>query len=878
MKHHYRAVLLILFVLSACKSEGDLAPKEDPVTSSQQMTSIGFGIQELERSVYQPIVDEFNAANPDVQVHLVPLDSVYRDSRNKSTEDLLRQITAAADTTAFSYMPQDDLAQRYLYNLKPLMDADSVLDQKDFYPQAFQSVTRGQHTYMLPHTLKIALLSYNKDLWLQRGLPAPTANWGWREMLASLQQIAQTQNQTVHTYGLIDGGSGFSFFIDELGAAGVDLFSRPLDQLRLDQPEMVGPLEHVADFIKQGVIYDPYLASVAGSQAEDLQTLVLEQRAGLWPADLLLTGSTQTAPTFSVGTLPFPTHSIPYDRRSIEGYIMSRGTQHPDAAWRWLSFLSRQYVAFPWQQPNNAMRLPARTSLAIQSGYWSQLDTETTTAVNTVIARPVPAVAYNASLFEPLSAAIESVVSGKKSAAQALQDAQASLQEQVVSAQATAAAIPPGQSAVVATPVTEVAAPGATRITFSAYDLDTERIRAVAQLFNQQHASIVVAIENTAGSPMPLTVNELAGASDCFVGPGVIPEDVTAALLDMRPLIDVDASFRLDDYPQALLAPYVRQGGLYGLPYAVYLRALRYAPAVFDEAGLAYPSSAWTLADLMAVAEQLTRGVGADKVYGFASITSPAQDLGYFLEQSGALIAQGSGQDLKPNFTDPNVVQAIRSFITLLQRASPHTNLGDDPFNANPDRHITQLITEGRVGMWFEFDGGFFNAKSANRATPNGAMAPPPLPSKRLGPSNFITSGLYISAATQHPEACWEWLKYLSADVTGLGGAFPARISVAESGAFQQQALPGAAAVYAAYRNAFSSTADQGGAIDAFGAPRFNLFWLVRAIDRAMQGGNLELELETAQHLTEQFIDCIRTSNDAERCTTLVNQSKTPDI
>jgi len=62
------------------------------------------------------------------------------------------------------------------------------------------------------------------------------------------------------------------------------------------------------------------------------------------------------------------------------------------------------------------------------------------------------------------------------------------------------------------------------------------------------------------------------------------------ATLDLQPLIDADASFPRDDYPTALLTPYRRNGGLYGLPWGITSRAVVYNKDLFEAAGLAEPT------------------------------------------------------------------------------------------------------------------------------------------------------------------------------------------------------------------------------------------------------------------------------------------------
>jgi hypothetical protein len=157
--------------------------------------------------------------------------------------------------------------------------------------------------------------------------------------------------------------------------------------------------------------------------------------------------------------------------------------------------------------------------------------------------------------------------------------------------------------------------------------------------------------------------------------------------------------------------------------------------------------------------------------------------------------------------------------------------------------------------MWFDFGADFFGLGRLSTPDFTHAIAPPPLPSGAVTSNDFRLSGLYISAQTRQPEACWAWLKELSEQTTGLGDAFPARRSVAQSSAFTSQALPGAAEVYQAYRVAMERTSDTSAASEA--GPEIDYYWFLRAVDRGLQGADLERELADAQSITEQYLTCV---------------------
>ncbi len=119
---------------------------------------------------------------------------------------------------------------------------------------------------------------------------------------------------------------------------------------------------------------------------------------------MLFSGPDTSKPNFAIGTAPYPRSALPLFANT-QGYVMSSGTQHAQAAWRWLAFLSRQQTDSSFQGPDNLSALPARKSLAESSGYWSKLDTETTAAIQALLARPavpLPANAFDSRFIEPL--------------------------------------------------------------------------------------------------------------------------------------------------------------------------------------------------------------------------------------------------------------------------------------------------------------------------------------------------------------------------------------------------------------------------------------------------------------------------------------------
>ncbi|MFL5805021.1 MAG: ABC transporter substrate-binding protein [Roseiflexaceae bacterium] len=254
------AGLLAIVLLSACAGPGAPAPTPDsgspaPSGAATQAdpsgnagaVTIGFAAQEFERQQYEPLIAAFNAQNPDIRVQFVALDGLGAAA---SLDQMMRQAVSAADTAAVFFLRPEDIANGLVRDLKPLIEADSSFDRDDFYPGALAPSGANDGIYLLPRTLRISLLSYNKELWVRRGLPPPKPDWSWSDLLAAAEQLAQKRGDTVDVYGLAEGGGGLTALRGLLMEAGVNTTTASVGQIRLDQPQGGQALERLAAQVK----------------------------------------------------------------------------------------------------------------------------------------------------------------------------------------------------------------------------------------------------------------------------------------------------------------------------------------------------------------------------------------------------------------------------------------------------------------------------------------------------------------------------------------------------------------------------------------------------------------------------------------------------
>jgi ABC-type glycerol-3-phosphate transport system substrate-binding protein len=510
-------------------------------------------------------------------------------------------------------------------------------------------------------------------------------------------------------------------------------------------------------------------------------------------------------------------------------------------------------------------------SLAEETGFWDKIDAQTAEAYRWAIANPGPSAERTPDylVFGPLSQALDQILGpDRKDPRKTLQEAQAQLEQQLADTQLTPTPPPNTDPVVVATPEPQEAPEGATVVNFSANAFNPPDVRRLARAFRDIRPDIFVQIKATDVFTEAPTFKQLASTSDCFVwwSTPQTDEDFNA-LLDLQPLFDADASFPQSDYANLLLAPYRRNGGLYGLPYAANLRTLNYNRTAFDSVGIQPPTYKWTPDDFLAAAQALTKGDGDTKQFGYVPLGSAQQDMMFFVTQFGGRLATGSGLTTRPTFTDPKTIEALKWYLDLstVHKVTPVPAFPykrDQPF---PEDKSYEIVQKGRAGMWFDMGYGMFGGP-VKGGDPNQpprdfevGVGPLPIGSGGLSPADLTVRGFHISAQTQQTQACWEWLKYLSNDVVNLQGGIPARTSVMTSDAFKQQATPDMIVLTETYAEAFKQSnipASQTGDPNAF--YMMDQYWFFKAISEAIEGTTpLDQGLAEAQKFTTAYMDCL---------------------
>ncbi|QDE33690.1 sugar ABC transporter substrate-binding protein [Microbacterium foliorum] len=151
-----------------------------------------------------------------------------------------------------------------------------------------------------------------------------------------------------------------------------------------------------------------------------------------------------------------------------------------------------------------------------------------------------------------------------------------------------------------------------------------------------------------------------------------------------------DAGVDAADYPQGLIDLYTFDGALYGAPKDFDTVALWYNKALFDAAGVEYPSAGWTWDDFTAAAAALTDpGKGQ---FGVAASQYGQENFYNSIAQAGGEVISADGTE--SGYGSPEALAGIELWTDLIEAGSSPT--AQQMTDTNPE----DFFLSGKVAMF----------------------------------------------------------------------------------------------------------------------------------------------------------------------------------
>lgn len=242
----------------------------------------------------------------------------------------------------------------------------------------------------------------------------------------------------------------------------------------------------------------------------------------------------------------------------------------------------------------------------------------------------------------------------------------------------------------------------------------------------------------------------------------------------LMPATDLIETYGLDtaNYPEGLINLYNIDGVQYALPKDFDTIGLWYNKAMFDDAGLDYPTDDWTWEDLTEAATALTK----DGVYGFAAGYDTQSGIYNTIYAAGGYVIS---DDKKASGYDLEETQAgIQCWIDLMEAGVSPSQASLEETNSS-----TQLLN-GQIAM--SFQGSWFLAQVVDSEIKDNLDCVE-LPSIN-GKKATVIHGLgnCIFAGTENPDAAQAWVAFLAGETANtisaeMGAAIPALAGTAEA-------------------------------------------------------------------------------------------------
>lgn len=835
-------VVVLLLVVIPVTAQGDIV---------LQVTLPNF----LRPSMNDTVFQQFETDHPGVLVEVVytGFDSLTLPLPADDLTgylDELQSYVSMGDVVAVQNgnMAVEGTRAGYFLDLSPLTSADITLDVDDFLPAVWQSFQWDNGVWALPVSADVVTVVYDQQVFDEKGLAYPTANWTVEDFAFAADALAERdENGNVTVPGLVTYQNEAYLFRSLVGAGFYDPNAFP-DAPLLATPPLEAVLSRSNELYEEGIVSSSFDGNVGDVPFKIINTFGL--LAGLGAANQ---GSPQAV------LLPGGVAGI-----EAQGFAVSSGTRYPELAYALAAFMTES----PTFAANPFGVAPARRSLmgveAPDDGTSANLigrrnfSPENQAVVEAALENGIPfsEMRYSSYVWQAaLSIRYEGL-----DALDALQNAEA---EAVANLQ-TADERRANTIVLVATPIPQaMLQTGEISLKFGVQSFvqplpNNEGWQQVITDFvaaDPQVAEINLDIQSGFGG---VEASTYAAQDDCFYLPyNAVPNIDLTLLFSLDPYLDADPSFDRTDAVGNALELVSKDNQTWALPLVVQPEILWFNKDLFDRNGIPEPTNGWTI-------DQFTDAIQALKINPDdpAPFIPSGVGANHLLMLAAAYGGVPIDQRTSPptlNYLDASAVAALRQVLDLAKEgyieyrelARPQFTLGGNGDEAGPP----PIYTESLNAFSFQF------GAAPGSATKDGYdLTTYPSGSQYNAVSYDVGTG-YISANTQNPDACYRWISTL-ANHPELFSAMPARRSLITDPAFAASTDASTIALYQRFDavmadpNTINFQSPFGGGTNP--ADFIVEYWLFKAFDNyVLRDADLEAELETAQTFGVAYQECV---------------------
>ncbi|NHM33621.1 ABC transporter substrate-binding protein [Neobacillus terrae] len=416
--------LSLILILTACsgqkttssKNENSNKAKDEKVTIDYFTFSPG---DQHEKDL-KAMISAFEAQNPNIKIkyEMASFDDYFTKLQTRLAGG------SAPDTFELNYENFVNYASKgALLPLDNLLKADKEFDPSEINQKAFDAFQYKGKQYGMVESFSDVVLYYNKDLFDAAGVSYPNADWTWKDELDAAKKLTNKDKGIYGTYAPIQ----FWEFYKTIAQNGGSIFNKDKTKATVNSPENIEALQWMVDKVnKYGVT--PTDAKMSGQSDGDLFKAgkIAMLRTGIWMMDsfkdtpfkwdiALEPGNTQKAHHFFANSL-----------------AISKDSKHPEAAWKWLKFMSASKDAAKIRV-DSSWELPAVSNTDLVNSYLQQTPPQNRKvvfdALDTLVVPPV--IPEWNKLTDTFTKELDLVKLGKKTPKEALNELQPQVQSLV---------------------------------------------------------------------------------------------------------------------------------------------------------------------------------------------------------------------------------------------------------------------------------------------------------------------------------------------------------------------------------------------------------------------------------------------------------------
>ena len=258
-------------------------------------------------------------------------------------------------------------SKNVLEDLTPYVQNDAEFKAADFFPQIIDRFTAAGKLLAIPRDVApFACIFYNKDLFDQAGLPYPTDDWTWDDLLRNARALTKRDdNGRTLQYGFY--GWGWKNFIYGNGGRLVDDVDHPT-KAAFNDPLTVGGLQFYSDLANLYHVMPTPMALANLGMGVDM--MFASGRLGMF-----LSGIWET-PLLRNYTFRWDVAMFPKNKEGVRGfgtggsgYAILRSSKHKKEAWEVIKALTSE--AAQERLADRGLAQPARIAVS-QGEHWAK--------------------------------------------------------------------------------------------------------------------------------------------------------------------------------------------------------------------------------------------------------------------------------------------------------------------------------------------------------------------------------------------------------------------------------------------------------------------------------------------------------------------------